>query len=215
MKQFSNAETDAMYASMFALFNKIEPISPALENDIRQQTEVVFFRKKSIILELGRVCRHCYFGMTGLVRGYYVPDSGEDITSWFMKEGDIIISVQSFFRQVPSREVLEALEDTVCISLEYGRLKALYRQYPVFNNIGRELTEEYYIQMETRAISLRMDDAKVRYDRLLEQHPDIVNRVPLQYIASYLGIDAATLSRVRSGKYPSKKRRNFLTNVKR
>ncbi|RPE13422.1 Crp/Fnr family transcriptional regulator [Chitinophaga lutea] len=209
MKQFSDAETDAMYANMFALFNQIEPVSPTLENDIRQQTEVVFFRKKSIILELGKICRHCYFGMKGLVRGYYVSDEGEDITSWFMKERDVIISVKSFFRQVPSREVLETLEDTVCISLEYERLKALYRKYPAFNNIGRELTEEYYIQMETRAISLRMDDAKVRYDKLLEMHPDIVSRVPLQYIASYLGIDAATLSRVRSGKYPSKKQRIF------
>lgn len=201
MEQFSEAQREAMYANMFALFNSIYPVSPELQEAIQQNTQVVFFKKKSIVLEHGKICRHCYFGLKGLVRAYYVNDNGAETTSWFMKERDIIISVQSFFGQEASHEVLEALEDTICISLHYELLEKIYRTFPEFNYIGRKLTELYYIQMENRAFSLRMDDAKQRYDRLLRQHPDIITRVPLQYVASYLGISAATLSRIRSGNY--------------
>lgn len=186
-----------MYSNMFALFNSIYPVSQALQEVIRQNAGVVFFRKRSVILEHGKICRYCYFGVKGLVRAYYVKDSGHEVTSWFMKEGDIIISVQSFFRQEASHEVLEAMEDTVCIALRQDQLEQIYRVYPEFNYIGRKLTEEYYIQMENRAFSLRMDNATQRYQKLLQQHPDIITRVPLTHIASYLGISPSTLSRIR------------------
>jgi CRP-like cAMP-binding protein len=197
MEQFSADERDAMYSNMFALFNSIYPVSQALQEVIRQNAGVVFFRKRSVILEHGKICRYCYFGVKGLVRAYYVKDSGHEVTSWFMKEGDIIISVQSFFRQEASHEVLEAMEDTVCIALRQDQLEQIYRVYPEFNYIGRKLTEEYYIQMENRAFSLRMDNATQRYQKLLQQHPDIITRVPLTHIASYLGISPSTLSRIR------------------
>lgn len=200
-EQFSDAEETNMYANMFAIFNQYYPVSAELEEAILENTSVVLFRKRSVILDHRKVCRYCYFGLQGLVRAYYVKDDGEEVTSWFMKEGDIIISVQSFFGQKPSHEVLEALEDTVCISLREDRLEQIYQTFHEFNFIGRKLTEKYYIQMENRAFSLRMDDAKQRYDRLLEQHPDIIVRAPLNYIASYLGITPATLSRIRSGNY--------------
>ncbi|AWO01353.1 Crp/Fnr family transcriptional regulator [Chitinophaga alhagiae] len=201
MEQFSEAQRDAMYANMFALFNQLYPLSPAVLATIRRHTNIVFFKRRSIILEHGKICRNCYFGLKGMVRAYYIKDDGQEITSWFMKEGDIIISVQSFFTQTESHEVLEALDDTLCISLRIDVLEEIYRKFPEFNFVGRKLTEHYYIQMENRAFSLRMDDARQRYDRLVAQHPDIITRVPIGYIASYLGISAETLSRIRSGTY--------------
>ncbi|WP_343700662.1 Crp/Fnr family transcriptional regulator [Chitinophaga sp.] len=201
MEQFSEGWHDAMYANMFAMFNRLYPLSAELQETIRRHSNVVSFKKKAIILEHGKVCRNCYFALKGLVRAYYIKDNGKEVTSWFMKESDIVISVRSFFMQTNSREVLEALEETWCVSLRVDLLEEIYHAFPEFNFVGRKLTQHYYIQMEDRAFSLRMDDAKQRYDRLMAQHPDIITRVPVNYIASYLGISAGTLSRIRSGNY--------------
>ena len=186
-----------LYAGMFENFRQIYPIGKDVEEEIVKLSEVVKFRKGSTILGHGQVCKYCYFAGCGLARAYYITESGRDVTSWFMKEGDIIISVHSFFEQRPSREVIEALEDTVCIGLTYGSLQEIYRKFPEFNFIGRELTQKYYIQMEERAFSLRMDKAKEKYAKLERNHPDLLARVRLRYIASYLGITSGSLSRIR------------------
>lgn len=79
-------------------------------------------------------------------------------------------------------------------------LDQLYQHYIEFNFIGRKLTEQYYIKNEAQANNLRMLNARQRYDQLLESNPELISRVPLGYIASYLGITQATLSRVRKQK---------------
>lgn len=186
-----------LYERMFGYFRQIYPIKKEVEDEIVRLSEVVKFRKGSIILEHGQLCRYCYFAGCGLARAYYVTEKGRGVTSWFMKEGDIIITVQSFFEQAPSREVIEALEDTVCVGLSYESLQAVYRKYPEFNFIGRELTQKYYIQMEERAFSLRMDKAEEKYFKLEKNHPDLIARVPLIFIASYLGVSPGTISRIR------------------
>lgn len=183
---------------MFEYFRQIYPIGKEVEDEIVKRSEVVKFRKGCIILEHGQLCRYCYFAGCGLARAYYITETGRDVTSWFMKEGDIIIAVHSFFEQVPSREVIEALEDTVCVGLTYQSLQEIYRKFPEFNFIGRELTQKYYIQMEERAFSLRMDKAKEKYAKLEKNHPDLLARAPLSFIASYLGISRGTMSRIRN-----------------
>lgn len=189
-----------MYEWMFGLFNKIRLTRKALKKILIEDTRIELFRKGEIIQENNKINRQCYFVFQGLVMAYYVKDNGEEITSWFMREMDIVISVKSFFTQQPSREVLVALEDTICISLSYELLQKIYGVFTEFNFVGRVFTEKYYIQMEERAFSLRMDDATQRYEKLLANHPDILQRVPLKYIASYLGITPQSLSRIRRKK---------------
>lgn len=191
---------EPMYNWMFESFGKIYPSRKGLKKMIIQHTRVEFFSKGEIIQENNKINRQCYFVFKGLVMGSYVKDNGEEVTSWFMREGDVVISVRSFFTQQPSREVLIALEDVICISLSYDLLQKIYGVFTEFNFVGRVLTEKYYIQMEERAYSLRMDDATQRYNKLLADHPDILKRVPLKYIASYLGITPQSLSRIRRKK---------------
>lgn len=189
-----------MYNCMFELFEKIRPSRKSLKKMIIQNTRIEFFRKGEIIQENNKINRQCYFVIQGLVMASYVKDNGEEVTSWFMRVLDVVISVRSFFTQQPSREVIIALEDTICISLSYELLQKIYGDFTEFNFVGRVLTEKYYIQMEERAYSLRMDDATQRYNKLLTDHPDILQRVPLKYIASYLGITPQSLSRIRRKK---------------
>ena len=117
-----------------------------------------------------------------------------------MKENDIIISVESFFRQTKSIESIQALEETVLYSISYNELQYIYRQFPEFNFIARVLTEKYYTLSEQRLYSIRMQRSHERYQYLLDHFPELIQRVPAKYLASYLGITEETLSRIRSKK---------------
>nr|WP_236023391.1 Crp/Fnr family transcriptional regulator [Chitinophaga chungangae] len=187
-----------LYDNMFSYFRRIYPLCREVEDEILGHSVVVKFKKGDIILKHGQVCRYCYFAGHGLARAYYTSESGKDVSSWFMKEGDIIIAVQSFFEQMPSRETIEAVEDLVCIGLKHGALQEIYQKFPEFNFIGRILTQKYYIQMEERAFMLRMDNSDEKYRKFEAYHPEILTRVQIKDIASYLGIAPATLSRIRN-----------------
>ncbi len=115
-----------------------------------------------------------------------------------MQENDLILSVYSFFKQKPSYENIELLEDATLISISYADLQKMYMLFPEFNFFGRVLTENYYVKSEERLISLRMLSSQERYNTLLAAYPHIFNRVPLKHIASYLGMTPETLSRLRA-----------------
>lgn len=115
-------------------------------------------------------------------------------------QGDLMISVYSFFTQQPAAESIELLEDSIIQSMTWAQLQTLYTDFKEFNYIGRIITQKYYIQSEERAILLRTLTAKERYELLLNSHPDIFQKASLGQIAYYLGISQETLSRVRGRK---------------
>ncbi|WP_353195564.1 Crp/Fnr family transcriptional regulator [Parapedobacter defluvii] len=181
-----------------ALLNSIQPISAGLSESIRQHSKVVTTGKKVQLLHIGETCRSIYFILQGGVRTYYIDKEGNDITSWLLFEGELAISVYSFFSQRPSFEAIETIERCTLLALTHEKLSLLYRQHPEFNFIARHLTEQYYIRSEAKANALRMLSAKERYLDLLQNRPQLLTRVPLGYIASYLGVNQSTLSRIRS-----------------
>ncbi|MOA17822.1 hypothetical protein D3C78_1380910 [compost metagenome] len=115
-----------------------------------------------------------------------------------MKENDIMLSVYSFFSQKPAFEYIETMEDSMFITLSFTKLQQLYREFPEFNIIGRIITEQYYVQSEARAIALRQHSAEERYKTLLKSDPELIKRVSVTVLASYLGMSRETLSRVRA-----------------
>lgn len=115
-----------------------------------------------------------------------------------MKEGDVIISVESFYHQKESYEAIQALEDSTLHYITYAELQYIYKTFPEFNFIGRVLTEKYYGLCERRAYSLRMQRSQQRYEYLLENHPELILRVPAKDLASYLGITKVTMSKLRA-----------------
>lgn len=193
-----NVLTTAQEA-VLTLFNHIHPVSSGLSNAIREHTKIECFKKKDHLLRLNETNRRICFIVKGAVRTYYIDKDGHDITSWLLFEGDLAISVYSFFSQCPSFEAIEAIEDCCMLSLSYEKLSRLYLEFLELNYIGRRLTEQYYIRSEEKANALRILNARERYLDLLQKYPLVLTRVPLGYIASYLGITQSTLSRVRAG----------------
>lgn len=159
-----------------------------------------------MLLKAGHICRNIYFIDQGLLRCFYMQN-GQEVCSWFMKEGDVIISVESFFDQRESYESIQALEDTALRYISFTELQHVYRNFPEFNYIGRELVQRYYKLSEQRLHSLRMLRAAERYEILRNFHPELVLRVEQKYLASYLGITEQYLSMLKAAEF--KRPHNF------
>jgi len=184
-----------MLAFLTAL-ETIAPLSPALRAALAPATRREQHPAGHHLLQPGQVARRVYFLESGLVRGYALH-AGREVSSWFMREGDFVISIVSFFTQAPSTEYVELLEPSVVHSLSHAQLHALYAEFPEFNLFGRVLTERYYVRSEQRAQQLRTLPAAQRYAHLLAEFPAVGQRVALKHLASHLGVAAETLSRLR------------------
>lgn len=185
---------------MKALLHFLESIHP-LSDGLKQHLAVTLKEKqltrKDYLLKAGQVSRKICFIVKGLLRCFYIIENHE-VCSWFMKEGDVIVSVESFFSQKESYESIQALEDCLLYYITYDELQYIYRHFPEFNFIGRVLLEKYYTLSEQRLYSLRMQRSQERYGYLLENHGDLVLRVPAKYLASYLGITEVTMSKIKA-----------------
>lgn len=177
----------------------IHPMSEGCKEHLFSILKAKELTKKDMLLRAGHICQHIYFIQKGLLRCFYFKNDVE-ISSWFMREGDVMVSVESFFHQKTSYESIQALEDCELFYISYKELQDIYRKFPEFNFIARVLTEKYYCLSEQRLYSIRMMRATERYEYLLEHHPELLLRVPAKYIASYLGITPEMLSKIKTGK---------------
>jgi CRP-like cAMP-binding protein len=192
-----------MIENLIARLNSISPMSEALSEKIRSIARVRSYKKGELILREGEVCNNASMIVEGLVRLYYLNE-GKDITSRLLEEGLIINSWLSYYKQQPSNEFIEAAEDSVLVCLDYNDIQKTYIEFPESNIIGRKETEYAFYLSERRTQMLRKHTAEEKYKYFLENHPTLLQRVPLKHIASYLGMNEETLSRVRS-KYHKKK----------
>ncbi|MDI3322111.1 Crp/Fnr family transcriptional regulator [Pinibacter soli] len=177
----------------------LHPLEPEVLNEIAIRLKLMELKKKELLLRQKQVYTDVYFIEKGFLRSFYEEGENE-VTTWFMKEHDFIISVKSFFDQQASHESIEAIEDCVMYYISYEDLMHLYEKYHSFTFVGLMLTQHYYKQSEDRLFNLRKKDAFERYQYLLETYPEIALRCPLKHIASYLGITLETLSRIRGRK---------------
>lgn len=172
------------------------PLSDSFQRHLANILQITDIKKRKILLRPGQVCRRMYFIEWGLLRGSKVLD-GKETCLWFMKEGDLMTSVISYFNQAPGAEYIYAMEDSRLWSATREQLDHIYRTYLEFNFIARVLTEKYYVLDEEKLDMLRMKKASDRYDRFLQLYPGLDQRIPAKYIASYLKITMETLSRIK------------------
>ncbi len=181
----------------FEILSSIHPLSAALQQHLSTVLKSVTIERKNFLLQEGEICKSICYIEKGLVRCFYNRHSKE-VSSWFMREGDLIISVESFFQQKPSYESIQALEDCTLICIQYDELQDMYKTFYEMNFIARVFTEKYYTLSEQRLYSLRMQRAPERYKFLMDNFSELIKRVPSKYLSSYLSISEETLSRIKS-----------------
>ena len=180
----------------------IYPLSEELRVYLQAHIKQRAIAKKELLLKAGHICRNICFIEKGLLRCFYLKE-GTEVSSWFMREGDVIISVESFFDQKPSYEAIQALEHTVVWYISFQELEFIYKNFMEFNYVGRVLVQHYYKLSEQRLYSMRLQTATERYHFLLQHFPEIIQRVSTADIASYLGITRETLSRIKKNRQKS------------
>jgi CRP-like cAMP-binding protein len=179
-----------------AYFQKQVPMEDAVWQELQKVITHKALKKKEHFLREGEVCRQLGFITKGYVRLYFLTD-GEEVTKDFNFENSFCGSYASFRLQQPSRFNIVAMEDLSLYALGHDDLFRLYDEYPIVQKLGRLAMENMFIRKEMREASFLLDSAEQRYNDLLLQHPGITQRIPLKYLASYLGITAETLSRLR------------------
>ncbi len=174
-------------------------LQEAAIDEIISCCEVISFNKNDILVDYGEVCRHVYFSVTGLVTALENVD-GKERNCWFMTAGDVVIAIESFYKQQKSMEQLLALEKTTCLAIHVKDLNRLCEKYPSFLEVRLKLTEYYYQQAFDRSKWI-FRSAEERYALLLEHYPVLVNLVSARALASYLGISEGYLSAIKKDYY--------------
>jgi CRP-like cAMP-binding protein len=175
----------------------IHPLSPPLRDHLIEILQFRKLEKKAYLLKAGHICRNIYFIKKGILRCYYLKDDFE-VCSWFMKENDVVISIESFYHQQPANEYLQALEGCELWYISHAQLQFIYQHYPEFNITGRIVTQHYHQHWSRQLFSIRMQTAEERYKWLLDNHSELLLRVPAKYLATYLDIAEVTLSKIKS-----------------
>jgi len=173
------------------------PLTGEAENALQECLTKTTLSKNEYLLSEGKVCRHLYFLEAGATRGFYNLD-GKEITHWFGFENDFVTSFHSFITGEPSVENIQLLESCTLWAITKETLTDLFNRHHDIERLVRIAYEKYYIRLEERYVNAQFKPAKERYESLLLQTPHILERVPLGFIASYLGISQETLSRIRS-----------------
>ncbi|NGF57929.1 Crp/Fnr family transcriptional regulator [Parapedobacter sp. SGR-10] len=153
--------------------------------------------KGSFLLQKGQIANEYYIMDSGLVRTYLYDFEGNDITTGFIGNVEVVIEVASIFQRVPTQEYMQCLTDCVLWKIDFDTFQELFHQIPAFREWGRAWMAFELYRSKMRAAEMITEPATKRYLRLIEDKPQIIQQAPLKHIASYLGVTDSSLSRIR------------------
>lgn len=156
-------------------------------------------KKGEFLIQEGRVCNEIVFIKSGILRSFYINNEGDEVTNCISFENELMSAFSSFITQQPTSENIQALSDIELLVLGRKELDILYASSTTWQTVGRILTELQYVELEKRIASFQKQTAKQRYEALVSNQPNYIKLIPLQYLASFLGISPRHLSRLRRG----------------
>ncbi|MCX6269346.1 MAG: Crp/Fnr family transcriptional regulator [Bacteroidetes bacterium] len=154
---------------------------------------------KTILLQEGDVAKHLHFVKKGCLRMWFNKD-GKDITTQFFFEGQVVASIESFMTKQPSIFTLESIEPSAIVSISSEDFEQVLETYSELKEGFQQMLFQRFRNYSQLFLSRIKDTPKERYENLVKNHPEIIQRIPQHYIASYLGITPISLSRIRNRK---------------
>lgn len=179
------------------LINVYTELSDAEKASLIQAVDKKVFQKNDLRFSEGRVSNDIYFVVKGCVRLYYNAD-GLDKTAFFYTEGQFICAGESYTFNIPAKENYQAVELTELFVISKSSIESLLAYSRKFEVIARIATENELIVCQNIIASFVTKTPEERYVNLIETQGELFQRVPQQYIASYLGIAPETLSRIKT-----------------
>ena len=179
-----------------SFFDSIHKISPQAKEALEKIILLKSYAKNDTIQDIGSRCRTVYLVKEGSARIFYYKD-GNDITEHFAFKNELIVRAESLFTGKPTSKGIQAIDKTTILAIDSESLFRLYDEHHDIERLFRLIFEREYVNTVKRIENLQFNSAKERYLELLET-TDYVQKIPLKYIASYLGITQVSLSRIRA-----------------
>ena len=176
---------------------KFGNLNPHQVELISSKVTEVAFRKDEYFSEAGKIARRVGFVLEGIMRVCYYNNKGEEITKYFIEENNLVVDLESFDNEIPSSAYVQAITDCRLIIFTKKDWQELLNTIVGWDTIVHKIISKALMQKVERRSPLVSEDATTRYLKFLEIYPTVANRIPLSYIASYLGVTQSSLSRIR------------------
>lgn len=176
--------------------NKHFPLSKEVTDEVTNKFTKELVAKGEFYIKGGRPAFKLGLIESGLIR-IYAASKEKEVTQWISTPGYFITELSSFVFQTPSRLNLQAIEDCVIWSITKEDHQFLCKRIPEWNDVDKKFIAKCFVTLEDRIFSHLYMTAEERFKQLMDTQPDLFNKVPLQYLASMLGMTPETLSRMR------------------
>lgn len=185
-----------MMQQLLKAIRQLVPLSKREELVIGRLFTQRNYKKGSFFLQEGAICKYAGFICKGLMR-FYINVDGVEKTYGFLQENQFISNYGSFVPQIPSPQVIQALEDSELYIITHANLQKLYQELKHGERMGRIIIEQVFIQALADLNSFYTDAPEIRYRNFITDHPDLQQRISQYHIASFVGVKPQSLSRIR------------------
>ena len=187
---------DILYQRFIDHYSSSQQLTDHTKAEICNHLSILHLNKKHVLIKENQQHDFAYFVIKGAVRSYFLKD-GIEVNTWFALENDMVGSLQNF-NDKPSRETIELVENCTLIAINIKKIKPLMFSNIQIANFINKIIEEYALFLEDKFYFSQMANSIDKYLTLLDKEPQLLQRIPLTYIASFLGITRETLSRLRA-----------------
>jgi CRP/FNR family transcriptional regulator, anaerobic regulatory protein len=185
-----------MTTQIIESIQSLVPLKSDEEQAFLKILEVREFKKKEFLLQEGKICKKVSFINSGCMRLFYTAEGIENTIQFFFGNS-WYTDYASFLTGQPTAENMQALETCEVVQFKKEDLYKLFNQYPIFDRVGRVMAENAFLSLSQLNKMLTTEEPQQRYLNLIKQRPDVVEKIPQHYIASYLGVKPESLSRIR------------------
>lgn len=185
---------------LLAYIKNIIPVSDALQNDLALLFSPIQLKKEEYLAIEGRVETKLAFINSGVLRAFFRGADGKEYNKTFFDAATFVGTYNSLITGNPNNINIQALTDCSLLTVDYKQLVGLYDKHPMLERMARIIAETIFVVKEKREIELVTLDATQRYQIFKQEHPTLENLIPQYHIASYLGVSATQLSRIRGKK---------------
>ena len=182
---------------LIQFFKNSNLVSAKAAEDIANTFSPKEITKNNFLLKEGRISDEYFFLENGFIRAFANDIEGNDVTTNFYSNCQVVFEVSSFFNRTASKENFQAIVDCEGWYITYEQLNNLFHSMHEFRDFGRSILVKGFSSLKIRMLSMITETAEQRYDTLLKTNPEIFQQAALKHIASYLGITDTSLSRIR------------------
>jgi CRP-like cAMP-binding protein len=188
--------------SIASFLNSVNTLCPKVTKDeleyLQSGLTVIELKSKHFYIHANTIQKEIGFVFSGLIRAFYIDNNGNEISVNFISEGKYATHYSALITQTPCKYYFQCIEPSIIVIIPYKHIQEGYNKFPNLERYGRLVAEEVLKVQQRRIESFLFDNAETRYLDFVKENPDLFNRVSLSYLASFLGIERQSLSRIRN-----------------